>query len=58
MLKQVKFQDNDGTIFGGLLMDNGYLICGECGSILEPDDFTILEEYDMWVDLSDTIIGE
>ena len=33
------------------------VICGCCGSMLEPEDVEIIEEYHSWVDLVDTIIG-
>ena len=57
-MKQVKFKDNEDNIFGGILTDDGNIICGECGGLLEPEDFEIIEIYDFWVDLSDTIIGD
>lgn len=57
-MKQVKFKDNEDNIFGGILTDDGCVICGECGGLLEPEDFEIIEIYDFWVDLSDIIIGD
>ena len=61
--KQVKFKDvcND-SIHGGILVINGndkYIICGCCGGVIEVDeDVEIIEEYNNWVDISDSIIGE
>ncbi len=33
------------------------VICGDCGSILEPEDVEILDKYHSWIDISDAIIG-
>ena len=33
------------------------VICGCCGSVLEPEDVEVLEKYDSWMDLTETIIG-
>lgn len=73
MCKQVKFRITDSSIgetteiLGGIGIyedaDNQNdarlinVICGCCGSVLEPEDVEILEKYDWWVDLVDTIIG-
>ena len=64
MIKQVKFHDKaNDEIFGGLLCQEGvcdYIICGCCGGIIEADDpdIEILETYEAWTDISDSIIGE
>lgn len=34
------------------------IICGCCGSELEPSDIEILECYNDWMSLTDTIVGE
>lgn len=60
MIKQVRFVDGGGNIWGGILVmvdDLPYIICGCCGSVLELDEVEILEEYDTWANLSDEIIG-
>ena len=62
MVKQVRFRDiENDVILGGLLVDDELLICGCCGGeeyILEDNDlFEILEVYDVWVDLSEPILG-
>lgn len=33
------------------------VICGCCGSVFEPEDIEVLEKYDSWMDLTETIIG-
>lgn len=65
MMKQVKFSDTDnGVIHGGIQLDNGDIICGCCGSLIPKDEqneecgFELLEEYEMWVSLDDSIIGD
>lgn len=58
-MKQVKFRDKENdNILGGILLDDGNVLCGECGSVLDRDDVEILDEYLYWVDLSETIIGD
>ena len=62
MIRQCKFRDEENFILGGILceFDNGdrYIICGECGSIFDPDEVEILEIYDRWVDISYTILDD
>lgn len=72
MCKQVKFrivnEDVGATdeILGGIgiyeedanhdeILVN--VICGCCGDMFEPEDVKILEEYRLWRDLVDIIIG-
>lgn len=67
MCKQVRFRivnDDIGAtdeILGGIgIYDEDTLInviCGCCGGMFEPEDVEILEIYNSWVDLVDTIIG-
>ena len=66
-MKQVKFYDRENdTVLGGILTDEGDIICGCCGGLIEADDigdddgslFTILETYKTWLDISEVIIGE
>lgn len=35
----------------------GYIICGCCGGIFEPEDVESVTEYKNWVDISAEIIG-
>ena len=73
MCRQVKFRIIDSSIgdtteiLGGIGIyededdqNDGRLInviCGCCGSMLEPEDVEILEQYHSWVDICDAIIG-
>ena len=63
--KQVKFQDSEGTIFGGILVDTGnesFIICGCCGGIFpmdeEGEEFKLIQVYEDWVSISEEIAGE
>lgn len=59
--QQVSFIEvgTDNPIFGGILIDDRYIICGECGGVfdLADGDAEIIERFPAWVDLSDEIIG-
>lgn len=76
-MKQVQFMDLENTnhkgsnvIHGGILKDNGDIICGCCGGLIPSDEIAkpgessegkqaeILEVYDTWVNLDETIIGD
>ena len=72
MCRQVKFRIIDSSIgdtteiLGGIGIYEEYphhdeilvnVICGCCGSMLEPEDVEILEKYHSWVDICDAIIG-
>lgn len=60
-------KDSD-NIFGGIaeyMKDNvtGKLvliriICGCCGCEFEPADVMVLDVYDEWIDLTETIVGD
>ena len=64
-MKQVMFYDNANQVkHGGILMDNGDIICGCCGGIIpadeiggEDDDHKILKVYDFWINLDEEICG-
>lgn len=59
--KQVKFHcidDDDDKVYGGILMDNKYVICGCHGGVFNIEDVVILQTYNDWMDLSESIIGE
>ena len=56
--KQIQFKDDEDTIFGGILVNDEYIICGCCGGIFEKEEVTILKEFENWVDISEEIIGE
>ena len=61
-IKQVKFIDLEYPTYymGGILTDNGDVICCCCGGLFECGDkgetWDIVEEYDHWTDLSEKII--
>ena len=59
-MEMVKFKDlESNTILGGILTDEGNIICGCCGGLIEKDDseFEIVEILP-WIDISDEILGE
>lgn len=62
-MKQIKFYDiENNSHHGGIELDNGDVICGCCGGLLEKDDegttWKKLIEYENWIDLSETICGD
>lgn len=62
--------DGSNIIHGGILTADGDIICGCCGGLIPSDEIAksgesteakqaqILEVYDTWVDLDETIIGD
>ena len=63
MLKQIKYRDLDNdTVHGGIMLDNGNVICACCGCLISKDRFTDKESYELietykdWVDFSESII--
>ena len=58
-MKQIKFHEVGENIeIGGILLDDGNIICGCCGSLFEPEDVEIIREYENWIDLSEEIKGD
>lgn len=62
-MKQIKFYDMENDIVhGGIELDNGDVICGCCGGLLEKEDegtvWKKLTEYKTWIDLTDEICGD
>ncbi len=62
-MKQIKWFDKENElVHGGILLDNGDIICACCGGLIPVDEqlgeVEILDIYDFWVDFSDEIIGE
>ena len=62
MIQQVIFEDlseEPGTLMGGIMLENGDVICGCCGGILEKADegvtWKLVEKYDNWVDIDAAI---
>lgn len=62
-MKQIKFYDIEQDVdLGGILLDNGDVVCGCCGGVYSAEkkdiEFRIEKIYDYWVDLSDAICGD
>lgn len=64
-LKQCKFYDKtNDVVHGGIIDDEGNIICGCCGSLIKRDDigesdkcsYVITDVYDTWIDLDEKII--
>ena len=60
-MKQIKWFDKENElVHGGILLDNGDIICACCGGLIPADeqaeDVEILEIYPDWIDFSDSII--
>ena len=58
-MKQIKFHEVGEDIeIGGILLDDGNIVCGCCGRLFEPGDVEIIREYENWIDLSEEIKGD
>lgn len=62
-MKQVRFIDKENDVtHGGILTDEGNIICGCCGGLIEKEDIgithQILEVYNLWVNLDEEILGD
>lgn len=60
MIKQIKFVDlENNSTHGGIMTDDGNVICGCCGGLFEGDEkgttWDLIEEVD-WVSLDETIL--
>lgn len=55
---QVKFYDSENNEWIGGIAYRDEIICGECGSIFELDEFEVDEvvEMDCWVDINAKIM--
>ena len=58
MTKQVLFLDLEGTVHAGLLLDDGCIVCGCCGSLVELGDYLLLYVYKKWVNIEEEICGD
>lgn len=63
MAKQIRFKDlENNVIHGGILLDDGNVICGCCGGLLEGIEegttWKALEVYNYWVELDAEICGD
>ena len=65
-MKQVRFKDLENNIIhGGIMTDEGDIICGCCGGLIEADEFegenkthVILEIFPNWINLDEEICGD
>ena len=48
--KIVKFDDNEGNICYGILVDEKHIICACCGGVYEKEEVTILDTFSGWID--------
>lgn len=60
-MTQIKFLDKENNEeHGGILLDNGDIICACCGGLIPADEqlgtIEILDIYKVWIDFSDMII--
>ena len=61
LAQQVQFWDDDNKEwFGGIMIDNEYIICGCCGSVYECNELKKKKiiPYDAWINISDEILGD
>ena len=56
-IAQVIFIDEWGKACSGIRLDDGRVICGCCGGILEPEEITIVKVFHDWEDISNAIAG-
>ena len=61
MSKQIKFVDlENNSTHGGILLDDGNVVCGCCGGIFEGTEegttWKAIEVYDQWMSLDEAII--
>lgn len=61
-VQQVKFNDKnigEGEMFGGIMVDNEYIICGCCGGIFEVEEVGKENIFPLsWVNISAEIMEE
>lgn len=67
IMKQVLFRDDEnGVLHGGILTDDGDIICGCCGGLIPADEIGngpecthhIIKEYETWATLDEEICGD
>jgi hypothetical protein len=54
----VKFRDlleDNAEEHFGILFDNNFILCFCCGGCLEPEDYEIVERFDGFKDLDETL---
>lgn len=61
-VEQIVFVEvgTDSPLFGGILIDNRYVICGDCGGVfdLTEGDVEIIKRFPNWVSISEEIKGD
>ena len=56
--KQVCFRaEGETEFFGGILVNDEYVICGCCGGVVPIDEVAEMELYKNWVNISDEFMG-
>ena len=65
LVQQICFTQVDGEekhTYGGILVDNEYIICGCCGTVFPKDEWedNCIEGYKplCWIDISEEIKGD
>ena len=64
MTKQIMFYEpgNGENRHGGILLENGDVVCGCCGGVFEASErnvtWVLESEYDFWVNLDEVICGD
>lgn len=63
-MKQVLFYDEENDVMhGGIMTDEGDIICGCCGGLIPADevgdnhDHQVLKVFDHWIDLDEKILS-
>lgn len=49
---QIIFQDEEKGLFAGILINEEFIICAECGSIFEKEEVKILKRNEIWRDFT------
>ena len=62
-MKQIRFYDiENNEVHGGIMLDNGNVICGCCGGLMEKDEegtvWRTINVYDNWINLDEEICYE
>ena len=55
---QVLFRVEGGGVYAGIRLPNGDVINGGDGDIYKENEVEIVETFEMWVDLTEEIIGD
>ena len=56
-IAQVLFRDEENNLCAGIRLDDGRVLCGCCGGILEPGELSIVKVFKDWENISDAIAG-